>query len=99
MNNKIVIILILILSGCRHYDSERKGNFLENEIEELVVDADRYFENGDYQLAFETYQKALNDYRILVTRTKDILSLNSFILDTLEINNKMEVSRIGSLIK
>lgn len=98
MGIRILLITIIAISGCASYESERE-TFIEEDIKVLVEDADYDFESGDYRMAFEKYQKALSDLRVLVSITEDKLELSTFALDTLEINNKMEVARIGALMK
>jgi outer membrane protein assembly factor BamD (BamD/ComL family) len=95
MVKKITILVCVIVAGC----SSSPESFLERDARELVRDADSHFEFGDYQEATNKYQKALKDFKVVVLHTNDPLELNRLILDTLEINNKLEIARIGLLME
>lgn len=99
MDYKVFILAVFVFSGGCASSGEKEVTFLENDIERLVQEADDHLESEEYQNALKKYQNALIDFRVLISGVEDKRVLNSYILDTLGIHNKMEIARIGTIIK
>jgi hypothetical protein len=88
--------ILFLLGGCA---PKPDNSFLVRSAKEHTEKADLLFKEGEYTESVEEYKFAIRDLQTVIKHMEDSENKKGLILDTMKLSNKVELARIGAIIK
>lgn len=87
--------LLIFCNDCKMAAEKATDSVIEDIIDEMIHEGDLNFDENDYEDALYNYENALSDLQILIGEIDDSEDLYTYSLDSAELVNKIEITKIA----